>query len=103
MKPKKHLFSDKPPAEKKAIAADFDQENIFDRAQPLSDEQWEEFTRWRSKLQRKKSATRRISMTIDTRLVARADAAAKKLQMDRGELFACGLERFLELIDRVDR
>ena len=94
---KKKLFSEKSPAELDAIARQFDEENVIDKTRPLTTAERAEMDVFLAALRRSKSnSRRRVSMTIEPRLMARVDRIAKKFHVDRGAIVARCLERSLE-------
>jgi hypothetical protein len=84
-------------AELDAEVAMFDQDMIIDRAKSLTRAQWAQERRARRKGARAEnhSAAKRIVIKIDSRLLRRADAWARKHGTTRADVFALGLRTVL--------
>jgi hypothetical protein len=86
-----------PDAEKERIVAEFDKEFIVDTSRPLNAAERKIWERAKRKMGRPTNGEghKVISVSVEKRLLRRADAYAKKLRMTRAALIARGLESVL--------
>jgi len=78
--------------------AQFDEEMVMDRSRELTPAERSRWQRARRKPGRPKvgKGVRVISVSLEKRLLGRADRLARKLQVPRTQLIALGLEALLE-------
>jgi hypothetical protein len=84
-------------AEKQAYVAEFDQEFVADKAQPLTPAQRRLWAKVKKKLGRPRvgEGAKRVLITVERGLLDQSDALAKRRHMTRSQLISEGLRHLL--------